>query len=385
MKGNLRFLLGFAVVAALSGMAMEATAQQRYSQTQQTGQLVFRTGYVELWLGAQTPLQAALYTGEGALLEEGDLAQEEGFRLRRTRIKLGGQLTDWLEFALSTELKDFEDSGGTVVDAWASFQPIRYFGFKAGAQELPWTRSTLISSTYQSGVDRPLGVRGMAPRRPPGAIFFTNVWKDRIQLQGGVFNTLMRNEGFFGGYDEVGGSSGNLYSRFTYVARLDFDPLGTLDPSVPDIEKNRKPRVNLGAGYFYNDGASHKIHAYAADLQVKWMGVALLTGYLRDSISPTLKPNQVGAVEDDKDRLAWFVEADYTILKRLLGLHARYEWIDVNRDALDADDQAAMTVGANLYAVDHLVKFQVEFQHRFEREAQDVENDTLLTQLQISF
>jgi hypothetical protein len=199
-----------------------------------------------------------------------------------------------------------------------------------------------------------------------------------------VFNSFRRGEGPYSEYMKVA-TPGNEYERFAYTARLDLAPLGRMDASVPDIDRSTKLTLNLGGGYFYNDGVSFKINAVAADLHVKWMGVALMGGYLFDLATPTENPNEVDSGLEDVARMGWWVEADYTIFRRLLGVHVRYERLDLDDRLEDQNDQALWSAGVNIYAYDHLAKFQVEYQHRQELWGGSPDNDTLLTQMQVAF
>ena len=354
------------------------------------GLLVVENGEAWVKIGGQLQVQTALYTGLESKLSNGDVAEQEGFRLRRSRIKLTGQLYRHLSFGLATEMHDKEDSGGNLLDAWFDFAPTKYFGLKAGALELPWTRSTLISSAYQSLVVRPVGVRGMAPRRQAGALLHSEVWDDRVRLQVGVYNSLHRAEGnFHAGYEEIGQSLGNRYSRFAYGARLDVAPLGAVDDTVADVDKSSSPRVNLGGGYFYSDGATRKIHGFAGDLHFQCHGFALFGGYLHETSGPAAAEDPNEVVQEvgvaDITNSGWFAEADYTILRRLLGVHARYEWLDVNHDIKDEGNERTASFGVSVYALENLVRFQADYQMRMEPDGVEVDNDILLTQIGMAF
>jgi len=352
------------------------------------GLLVVENGEAWVKIGGQLQVQTAHYTGLDSLLSNGDVAEQEGFRLRRSRIKFQGQLYRHLSFGLATELHDDEDSGGNLLDAWFDYAPTRYFGLKAGALELPWTRSTLISSAYQSLIVRPFGVRGMAPRRQAGALLHSEMWDDRVRLQVGVYNSVHRAEGnFHAGYEKIGQSLGNRYGRFAYGARLDFAPLGTLDDTVADVDKSSEARFNLGGGYFYSDGTTRKTHGLAGDLHFKCHGFSVLGGYLYETSGAAEDPNkpvhEVGVA--DITNSAWFIEGDYTILKRLLGVHFRYEWLDADHDLDDEGNERIASFGINLYALENLVKFQADYQMRMEPDGVEVDNDILLTQIGIAF
>jgi len=351
------------------------------------GMISIEKGDARISVGGQMQFQAALYTGQDNLVADGDPAQSEGFLVKRARIKLGGRLNKYLKFGLAEEMHDDEDSGGNLLDAWMDFTPTPLFGLKAGVVELAWTRSSLVSSAYQACIDRPLSVKAMAPRRQAGASIHSAMWEDRVKLQVGVYNALHRGDSFYDGYQSIGQTLGNQFTRFSYAARLDVSPLGEMDEPIPDIEKKDELRVNLGGGYVFNDGAAQKIHAATGDLHVKWHGAAIFGGYIMESGSPADEPT-VPLPDDltaDYDRSAWFVEADYTILKRLLGVHGRYEWIDPYSTIDDEGDEAIATFGVSVYAMDHLLKFQADYQMRIERFGLTKDNDTLLTQMQLAF
>lgn len=368
------------------------------------GFLIYEKGDTKIAIGGQLQLQMAPIAGEDNLLSNNDLAQEEGFRLRRTRIKFRGQLDKALKFELSTELKDDEDSGGNLLDAWLDWTPLRTdtvaLGIKGGAVELPWTRSTLISSAFQSATERPLAVRAMAPRRQAGAMIHAGFLKEMVKVEVGAYNALHRKGNFYQGYEEIGQSLGNRLSRFAYAARLDVEPTigsGKMKLSIPDAEKEKSLRANIGGGWFYNDGAAYKILGVAVDAHIKWNGLALFGGFVWDTHEPADKPTEVVENEkiSDDSRSGWFAEADYTILKERLGVHARYEQVDTGA-GMDDDLEDVVTLGANLYAYEQKVKVQLEYIHRvangFDCEGKfktdewtGMDRDTLLAQVQVAF
>jgi len=384
-----RTLLAAVLAVGLAGFGGAQVRAQEFpcDGTCSPGAISLEKGETKITVGGQMQFQAALFTGQDNLLTDGDPAQEEGFLVKRARIKLGGHVNRYLTFGLATELHDEEDSGGSLLDAWMDYTPTPYFGLKAGVVELAWTRSSLVSSAYQACIDRPLGVKGMAPRRQAGAAIHSAAWEDRIKLQLGVYNSLQRGSTFYDGYESIGQSRGNRFSRFSYAGRLDVNPIGDMDEPIPDIDKEGALRANLGAGYVYNDGAAQKIDAITGDVHVKWYGAALFGGYMVESGEPADEPTAV--VSDPQtaeyDRSGWFLEGDYTILKRLLGVHARYEWLDQLHGVDDEGDESVITAGVSVYGMDHMVKFQAEYQARIERHGAEKDNDTLLTQLQMAF
>lgn len=394
----------FCSIAIASFVLSTAAVAEEKKEDTPKGFLIYEKGDTKIAIGGQLQVQLAPFAGESNLLSNNDLAQEEGFRLRRTRIKFRGQLDKTLTFALSTELKDDEDSGGNLLDAWLDWTPLKNdtlsLGLKGGAVELAWTRSTLISSAFQSATERPFAIRAMAPRRQAGAMVHAGFLKDMIRLNLGAYNSLHRKGNFFQGYEEVGQSLGNRLSRFAYAARLDVEPTvgsGKMKMSVPDAEKEDSLRANIGAGYFYNDGAAFKIHGLAVDAHVKWNGLALFGGFVWDTHEPGDEPTETVVNEkiSEDSRSGWFAEADYTIMKEKFGVHARYEQVDTGA-GMDDDLQDVVTVGANLYAYDQKVKVQLEYIHRVANgfncdgkfktdEWTGFDRDTLLAQVQVAF
>ena len=87
----------------------------------------------------------------------------------------------------------------------------------------------------------------------------------------------------------------------------------------------------------------------------------------------------------DADRLTFLGQLGYVILPELLGLGFRVEWLDLNMDMQDNYDELVFSGVVNFYAVRHLLKTQIGYQHRMELHGQARDNDALYVQAQLWF
>jgi hypothetical protein len=94
---------------------------------------------------------------------------------------------------------------------------------------------------------------------------------------------------------------------------------------------------------------------------------------------PTLPTVDTGEVTS----YALVGEAGYMILAEMLGVAARFEWIDPNVDSEDESDAWLITGGAHFSFVERLFKLQAEYTHREERFGLSLANDSVTLQLQL--
>ncbi|HUS66414.1 MAG TPA: hypothetical protein VMZ28_17880, partial [Kofleriaceae bacterium] len=78
---------------------------------------VVKTGDVEVRVGGLVQVHAAPYVGDAALIENGDPATREGFRLRRSRLGVEGRFSQPLSIQLTVDLLEADEDDGTVSDA----------------------------------------------------------------------------------------------------------------------------------------------------------------------------------------------------------------------------------------------------------------------------
>lgn len=373
-----------APVAAPDGAAVHAP--YRYYPEYDPHMLRWDHGDFSAYLGVRIQAHAAMYTGDDALLSNGDLLERAGFRLRRSRIYVGGQFIEGVTFGLAAELFDQEKSDGPLLDAFVDYTPFPEIGVTIGVTHFPFAKGELISSGMLAHLDRPFVSTALAPGRQMGLILHSQLWDERITLYAGVFNGLQRSEFLHQGYEGVGISLGNRFEGAAYVGRVEFEPLGKLGDDVADVTHSKDFLLGLGGGFFFNDGSSVETMGWSAYLQAKWMGLHLLAEYIGDTAEPTAEPaSPDGTLRAKTERMGVYGELGYVILPELLGLSVRCEWLDGNTDFDDEQDELIITATATVYVVRNLLKAQVEYTHREELHGLSLNNDAVLAGVQLTF
>jgi Phosphate-selective porin O and P len=332
-------------------------------------------------------VQAAPYVGEDSLNQAGDIAERPGFRLRRARFGVQGDLDDRVRFAFSADIGD-RDNGELLFNAaWAGYTGVPAAQIFAGARAVPFSRSAMGATGGAADtalIDRPLAVRAFAPFTQVGLHAEGHFLNEAFSYYAGVYNGFQRSEQFYAGQSESYAPRGNRFEGLAFAGRVATEPLGPLGSrAIQDLE--RSPfRFGAGADYFFSNGGARALHGASADVLLHISGLHVLSEVLWTRSIPSSVPTQPITQVTSISSLAVVGEAGYMIITRRLGVTARVEWIDPDLDAKDESDNLLITAGTSYHVFDDLLKAQLEFTHREELAGLSLANDTLTLQLQLS-
>jgi len=335
-----------------------------------------------LTLSGRAQLQTAVMTGEDADLADGDAAEEMGFRLRRAR--MGLEATIDKAFVVGVEIDLLESHGSALHEAYVGWEN-KWVVVHTGLVKVPMSRSARISSETLQLTDRALGVKGIAPFQQAGFLVGGKFWGEKIRLTTGVFNGLHHSETFAGGWARMDPTVGNRFGGFSVATRVDIEPLGALGSGVADLKKSRDFRLGVGGGVLINRGESVQGLGYGADIQMKWHGISLLAEFLTDTIEPLEEPTDPNAIKNTTSRRAINGQLGYTILKQLLDVAVRVEFVDENTAIDDEGDALIISTAATVHLVNEHLKIQAGYTHRRERHGLDRRNDVALVQFEGRF
>ena len=321
------------------------------------------------------------YVGDDAFFQVGDIAENEGFRLRHGRLGIHTAYEDMARVRVSVELAGSDDGGARVHDAFAGFTPFEWAQLLVGAQNVPFSRYELIRSGRGALIASPFATGAMAPGHQVGIVGRGFVWDGALGYQLGVFNGLQRGNLFYEGYQENYAPFGNRFDGLLYMVRLSSDPLGRMPMTAAD-EDQGPALLGVGANYMFSDGGAQDVHTGGGDVHFKWNGIHLIVEGLWSRTVPESQPTVDGALPFEITSYSVVAEGGYMILPRMLGLATRFEWIDPNIQTEDETDNWMFTGGAHFHFVDQLLKAQIEFTHREERSGLSLDNDTLTLSLQ---
>jgi len=324
------------------------------------------------------------WVGEDALLSQGDRMQEYGFRLRRARFGVEGQLVKQLTYKIELDLFDQEKTGGPLYEAWINYEPTHYFGISAGLTKFPFSKEEMLSSGGLSHLDRSVASRAMAPGSQMGLMIYSEPIKDILRISFGVFNGLQRRTSFFEGYEGVGISLGNKFERLAYAGRIDATPLGELGWDVADIS-NSKFLIGFGGGAMYSNGKTAEIIGASGYVHLKARGFHLLAEVLWDRSVPQSDTSVPTTLASEIDRLTFTGSIGYVIPGVDLGIAVRSEYIDDNMNIKDEGDVLITAATLSYYACEHFLKVQIEYQNRYELHGKSLSNDAAIAGVQLMF
>ncbi|MFO0757198.1 MAG: porin [Byssovorax sp.] len=326
--------------------------------------------------------QAMPYIGGDSLLQAGDPAERAGFKMRRARFGFEGRAFSRIPFKISAEFNS--DFKGTALlhDAWFGYDKWKPLQVFAGAHDVPFSRSAMMSSGGSALIERPYAVRSMAPFYQVGISAHGSFWKGALHYAAGVYNGLTRSDQFFFGYQENSAVNGNRFDGLTYAARLGSDPFGDMGHTMQDLHKGDF-KLGVGASVFFSNGGTRNILGAGGDVLAKWKGFHLLGEFLMNKSDPRTVPTQPSGQITTIQSLGVVGELGYMILKERLGVTARVEWIDPNTSVKNEADSLIVAGGASYHLFHDVLKAQLDFTHRQELAGKSLDNDSLVLQLQL--
>lgn len=203
--------------------------------------------------------------------EEDLSAASYEFRVRRLRLKMEGfvydpRLTYKLQLAFSRGDMDWDMTQESVVntspnvvrDAVIYYEPLEGLKFGFGQTKLPGNRQRVVSSGDQQFADRSIVNATFNMDRDFG--FFGTYKKDYFSVSGALTSGEGRN-------------TTQSNSGLSYTARLEALPLGAFtgknDYQEGDLEREKKPKLSIGASYNFNDDAVRAGGQLGRDLYAK--------------------------------------------------------------------------------------------------------------------
>jgi len=342
--------------------------------------VVLDGGFAQITLLGLLQVEATPWLGDDALLVNADAADDQGFRLRRARLGVKGFAWGDVDFELSMEASA---DGMQLLDAWVAWRRITGLGVVVGARKVPFSRYALVSAMDSALIDRPFGVRALAPFRQVGLTLEGDVGDGIARYWLGVYNGFTRRPSFGLGYDEATALDGNRFTNLAYAARVELAPLGPVGDGLPDFDRGGA-RLGVGGSFFYDDGRTIQTMGWEVDAIFKIAGFHLALEWLNDSAEPSDTPETDATLPTTIDRMALTAEAGYLIIGDELGVAARFELLDDNTELDNAGDQIVIGGGVQYYLHRQHLKAVLEFTHREELEGQSLDNDALVLHVQLA-
>ncbi len=331
---------------------------------------ILDTENFEMRVGGLVHVQAALYAGPDALIANGDMASNAGFRLRRARLGLEGRLGKSLGVLLAVNLVPDDASVGAISDAKLTYAFAPWLNVAVGTSKVPFSRSQLQSSRLLLGLERPVSVGMITPTHRLGASFEGHLFDNALTYVAAVMNGT---EGF---------PLGNQFGGVLAGGRLEWTPWGHPEPATVDAKG-----LSVGASYLHDEGPGVRKDAVNVDALFAIAGFSLQVEANYDRSSPTAAPTVLTGFNAPTQRLGAYVEGGYAFELFTLPwqVTARGEWVDDNLALSDSGDQVVVSGGLNCEVVKGYARAQLQYVFKKERFGVERLNDVLALSVQGSF
>lgn len=324
----------------------------------------------EMRVGGLVHVQAALYTGPDALIANGDMASNAGFRLRRARLGLEGRLGKSLGVLLAVNLVPDDASVGAISDAKLTYAFAPWLNVAVGTSKVPFSRSQLQSSRLLLGLERPMSVGMITPTHRLGASFEGHFFDDALTYVAAIMNGT---EGF---------PLGNQFGGVLAGGRLEWTPWGHPEPATADSKG-----LSVGASYLHDEGPGVRKDAVNGDALFAIAGFSLQVEVNYDRATPTAAPSVLSGFNAWTERIGGYVEGGYAFELFTLPwqVTARGELVDDNIALKDSGDVIIVSGGLNCEVLKGYARAQLQYVWRKERFGVERLNDVLALSVQGSF
>lgn len=187
-------------------------------------------------------------------LKEGETnRQKNRHRLRDAQIQIEGRYRDLVEYEFQIDFADLtraatgpiDGENPGLMDAYVIFKGLQFIDIQVGYGKTPYSRSSLVPFIYTPYWQRVEMVRGdVFARRDVGITLSRTFWKQRIRLQGGVYNGI--GEISLRGDNDPSGS-------LEYIGRVDIAYPSRYRYRDIDDKISPVPMFNFGANIRHTD------------------------------------------------------------------------------------------------------------------------------------
>ncbi len=340
---------------------------------------LFKLGAFELDVHARVQALFGL-VGEDARVASGDLLSSDGFRLRRARLGLDGQLLEDWRFSLELDLVDEENGGSALIEASVTWAPIEYAWVRVGADKPGFSRTLLQSSGRMQFMERPLWVN---LERATKTVMLDLGHQVGLAV-GGQASLFSYEVGVFNG--GRGFSVGDFSDGLLYLVRLGVG-MGELGPDEADLAGGDL-RWRFAINGYLNYDLAAEFRGAGTDLALKWNGLSFYAEAVWAKAIPSAGGDVV-SVLDESERWGMYAQAGYVLP---LGLSAvdlevalRFAIMDDQVHVDDEGDAWELTAGVNAYFFRNHLKAMLNYIRREERHGADLSNDLVALMLQAMF
>ena len=317
----------------------------------------------------------------------GDPEDDVGFKIRRARIGVEAENDD-LRYDIEVGFASSYDAVAPVsstsiqlVSADAGYQVAKGVWISGGVQQVPVTRSFLMSTGQLATGDRALASQWSIPGRDVGVLLdgTTGSKADggfKARLRAGVFNGNGSNAG-----SAASALLGDNNDGLLIAVRAE----GVYGPGSAYRTWGEVDGFTIGfAGDFWTeDDLNTKTLGYGGDVLMRVAGLAVLGEAHLHTISPNNSDIIAPGVLADTPRLGLTGQVGYSVW--MVEPVVRYSRFDDNRDLEDNGDVALIEGGVTWHGLDDGLRAGLLYVHRQEVSGLALANDTLRLWMQLQF
>jgi phosphate-selective porin OprO/OprP len=272
----------------------------------------------------------------------------DGFRIRRARVSLGGEILKKMNYKIQVETMQ----NPILLDIQVETRFFEQVALRFGQFKVPFSLENLTSSASLDTINRSQTIEHLCPGRDS-----KNKGRDIGIAVTGHFSVLEYTLGIFNGAG-INKSDDNSFKDV--AGRLLFFPLDSLSLGVAHYEGKYGPS---SGGTQFNK---------------KRTGLELY--FSKDRV--TLKGEFIFGKDGQMQKDGWYVQGGFDfILEKIQGIF-KYDSLDLDRD-VRGDRSDVITLGVNWFLAKR-TKLQVNYEFHGEKSG-NISNDVFLAQFQLGF
>lgn len=381
-----RFLIGIAAMAAIT-LSIPAISSAEYVFGDETKGIKISSNDADL--NVRIRLQPRLDYGD--IVSGADYSESDMY-IRRARLELTGHLMEKLKYNLTLAADKWDKIGNsnkvTLLYANVEWRHSEEFGIIVGKDKLPYSRTSLVSSSRQLFIERPASTE--AAKKLFGET--DAYYQPKIAARGKFLEGVI-------GYEAAladGWQNSEVIKKVTgndqkiteaaplIIGRVELSPPGWVEKSRSEAHLGKGKHLTAGLNYAKQGSIKYADNANTYEEDRSLWGFDLSGHY--EGFTGQFEYNSwtTGPSGSEKKPKGWYAQAGYFIEGTNLEPAVRFETYDTDSNAADKEEKVT-TVGVNWYLKGHSFKVSANWAHTDYEEAGKDSTDVYQAQAQVYF
>lgn len=311
----------------------------------------------------------------GDIVDDGTSYKSQGdLYLRRARVELGGHLlTKTIQYYLVLTADKWDKAGNAnevgIQNAYARWIADDALIFTLGKDKLPYSRASLVSSSRQLLVDKPVSTEAAKKVFGETDAYYQPKFSIGGSLAEGVFGyEVAVADGWQNGelvfnHSVDANDRSVLTASPLLVARVELSPPGWVEGKKSDAHLGKGQHLTFGANIANQSGIEYEEAAFEEDRTLWGFDIS---GHYK-GFTAQFEYNQWEIDSNDpvvatKKPKGWYAQAGYFIDGINLEPAVRYEVYDQDSEAANKEERVT-TLGVNWYGKGHSFKVGANWLH----------------------